>query len=108
MQDENTTTDRLEALRVQFIERCRNDIAALEPMTRRDASIQAARTELAGIAHRLAGSGGTFGYPEVSAAAAQLEARLDPESPPDHPGLSAALAQLLGELRRIAGPGSLA
>jgi HPt (histidine-containing phosphotransfer) domain-containing protein len=54
-----------EALRARFAERCRNDLAALESSP--------SQTELRALAHGLAGAGGTFGHPEISAAAAAIE-----------------------------------
>lgn len=53
---------------------------------------------LLAAAHHLAGSGTTFGRPDVSAAAAELEALLQPwrerAGPPDEPAAAAIAASL--------------
>ena len=62
-------TDPLEALRAQFIDRCRADRERLSAPEADDA-------ERAMIIHRLAGAAGAFGYPELSAVAADLDVRI--------------------------------
>ena len=62
-------TDPLEALRAQFIDRCRADRERL-------AAPEADDAERAMIIHRLAGAAGAFGYPELSAVAADLDVRI--------------------------------
>ena len=62
-------TDPLEALRAQFIDRCRDDRQRL-------AAPEADDAERAMIIHRLAGAAGAFGYPELSAVAADLDVRI--------------------------------
>lgn len=61
-------TDPLSALRAQFIDRCRADLAGLETLPSDDA-------EAALIVHRLAGAAGAFGFPEVSRIAAEIDLR---------------------------------
>lgn len=100
---EDETKDRLEALRLQFVDRCRKELIVIETFAHCDGLEPADRDDLTGIAHRLAGSGGTFGYPELSAAATQLEILLDPNATPADTDLSAALTRLIRELRGITG-----
>lgn len=61
-------TDPLESLRGLFAERCRADLARLRATPDED--------ELTVTIHRLAGSAGSFGYPEVSRIAADLDVRI--------------------------------
>lgn len=83
-------SDVFEALREKFRERCARELARLsEP----DLAVE----ELRVLAHGLAGAGGTFGFPEVSAAAADLEEALD-----RGPATEAARARLADALRALA------
>ena len=59
-------TDPLERLQRQFIARCRAELEQLRTLAADD-------PELGLIAHRLAGAAGSFGYPEVSEAAAVVD-----------------------------------
>lgn len=61
-------TDPLEQLRALFVDRCRSDLERLARVPPDD-------PEVGAIAHRLAGSGGSFGYPEISEAAAVVDDR---------------------------------
>jgi HPt (histidine-containing phosphotransfer) domain-containing protein len=61
-------TDPIEALRTLFEERCRADLARLKAAP--------GEQELVVIVHNLAGSAGSFGFPEISAIAGDLDARL--------------------------------
>lgn len=61
-------TDFLEALRAQFIDRCRADLARLETLPDGD-------DEVTLIVHRLAGAAGSFGFPEVSRIAGEIDLR---------------------------------
>lgn len=61
-------TDPLEQLRALFVDRCRSDMERLGRLSPDD-------PEVGVIAHRLAGSGGSFGYPEISEAAAAVDER---------------------------------
>ncbi|WP_419895842.1 diguanylate cyclase [Roseomonas sp. USHLN139] len=73
--------DALRRLRAEGVQRLGERVRALEAgwsalQARRppwDAAAQAAVGELAASVHRLAGAGGTFGFPALSAAAAPLE-----------------------------------
>ena len=59
-------TGPLEALRAQFIDRCRTDLARLEALPEDD-------DEVTSIVHRLAGAAGSFGFPQVSRIAAEID-----------------------------------
>jgi len=59
-------TDPLERLRVLFVERCRTDLEQLR-------GLGSDHPDMGGIVHRLAGSAGSFGYPEISKAAAVID-----------------------------------
>jgi len=59
-------TDPLEALRAQFIDRCRTDLARLKALPEHD-------DEVTSIVHRLAGAAGSFGFPQVSRIAAEID-----------------------------------
>lgn len=61
-------TDPLQALRLLFIERCRTDLARLKAPSGED--------ELALTIHRLSGSAGSFGFPEISVLAADIDVRI--------------------------------
>jgi HPt (histidine-containing phosphotransfer) domain-containing protein len=98
-----------------FRQRCRRDAARLArlrdqieatPADRLDAVL----ADLEGVAHGLYGAGGTFGFDDVSAAAAELEAlaeSLRADGCRDWPNQRALVVQLtlkllqtLGDLRR--------
>jgi len=68
-------TDPLEQLRALFVDRCRSDLERLTRLSPDD-------PEIGAIAHRLAGSGGSFGYPEISEAAAVVDDRARHGPPP--------------------------
>ena len=61
-------TDPLELLRARFIDRCRSDLEQLR-------GLAPDHPDVGPIAHRLAGSAGSFGYPEISEAAAVVDNR---------------------------------
>ncbi len=61
-------TDALALLQRQFLERCRSDLAALEAL-----ASEPLHPEVVHLVHRLAGTAGSFGYSEISAAAARYE-----------------------------------
>ena len=61
-------TDPLEGLRLQFLARCRTELEQLR-------ALSPDHPDLGLIAHRLAGSAGSFGYPEVSEVAAVVDDR---------------------------------
>lgn len=64
--------DRYEGLREQFRARCASDADQLEAKFGDPGEAEAIEMLL----HRLAGAGATFGYPEVSTRAKQLENRM--------------------------------
>ena len=61
-------TDPLELLRARFIDRCRSDLEQLR-------GLAPDHPDVGPIAHRLAGSAGSFGYPEISEVAAEVDDR---------------------------------
>lgn len=63
-----------ESIRARFIERCGGDLQKLREV--RDMSSGTADDTLVRTVHGLAGAGGTFGFPEVSRKAGQLETLL--------------------------------
>ena len=75
------TQDPFARLRARFVERCREDRAALAAL-REDAGAalfargSASRARVIEIAHRIAGGGGTFGYAALSEAAYRLDTSL--------------------------------
>ncbi|MCR5872905.1 Hpt domain-containing protein [Phenylobacterium sp. J426] len=86
-----TQTDRpdpLAALRARFLARAADDLAWIR------ATGGAPQDELLARAHKLAGSGGVFGYGGVSAAAAALEDELREGRPADMTALISALEAL--------------
>lgn len=68
--------DRMAQLRARFIVRAREDRNAL-----REGGGAGDRARLREIAHSLAGNGGIFGFPEISAAASAIEDALDEDAP---------------------------
>jgi HPt (histidine-containing phosphotransfer) domain-containing protein len=70
--------DPLDKIRKRFTERCRGDLDRLRELRasgvyRDDAE---AISVLAGIAHSLAGAGGTLGFPQISSRAFEVESML--------------------------------
>lgn len=63
--------DALALLRRQFLERCRRDLAELEAL-----ASEPSHPEVVRLVHRLAGTAGSFGFPEISEAAARYEAEV--------------------------------
>ena len=93
--------DRLATLRTRFVVRAAEDrqiLAELEPPFSR-----AAREQVRLLAHRLAGAAGTFGYPEASEAAFELEEVC--ETGRDDLALRAALDKLDAALAGVLPPG---
>ena len=81
------------ALRALFVERCRADLAGLRGL--RDCG------DVAGvgvIVHRLAGAAGSFGFPDISAAALAADQRIR-DSGEIPAGEIERLLELLAELR---------
>lgn len=82
--------DRLAALRARFVARCAEDREILAGFAA--PFPPAAREAMRGIAHRLAGAAGTFGFPAASEAALRLEEACEAECD------DAALVGALGEM----------
>lgn len=61
--------DALAILREQFLERCRSDFVQLS-------RCRADSEAFASLVHRLAGAAGSFGFPQVSAAAGVVDLRI--------------------------------
>lgn len=88
-------TDPMEAFRARFRDRCAVELAALEQLMNDGAR---SGDELRRIAHGLSGSGGTFGFPRVSDAAAVIDDALI-----DRPATDTELERLIAALRDILG-----
>lgn len=95
-------------LRADYAEQLPGTVVQMEDLWRRlvAAEIPSAKlTELARMAHSIAGSGATFGLPNVSRTARELEMFLDPFAGGEQLPASAAQAtvtQLLAALRHAA------
>lgn len=84
-------TDPMEAFKARFRERCAVDLAALETLFRDGVR---SGGDLRRLAHGLAGSGGTFGFPAVSTAAAAVDDALAEDRPATDDQLAALIAVL--------------
>ena len=62
--------DVLAALRERFLDRCVGDLARLDDLAARGALDV---DEMQNLVHSLAGAAGTFGFPEISAAAGECD-----------------------------------
>lgn len=98
-------TERFELLRAElhrrFVERTAMNATTLAELTLRfdhHTLGPAAREQLRWIAHNLAGAAGTFGYPNISATAAELEDRL---LSPGQPDVGQSCRTLMGQLRLV-------
>lgn len=87
-------TDPLEALRAQFIDRCRTDLAKLETLPEDD-------DEVPPIVHRLAGAAGSFGFPQVSRIAAEIDLRTRNGTEPSPRELDDLKASLRDAIKQI-------
>lgn len=89
---------KLAVFRLRFLERCRDDLSALESIGIADLS---RREELVALAHRISGSAGIFGEASLGERAFILESLLlsEPEAGSDRVG--AAHEVLLAMLREI-------
>lgn len=85
-------SDPLSRLRADFLERCRDDRRRLAASSLDDEGI-------ASITHRLAGAAGSFGFPELSEAAAAVEHSIRSGEQP----ATAQVDALMRELGRVAG-----
>ncbi|MFN3817068.1 Hpt domain-containing protein [Brevundimonas sp.] len=73
-------TDMLAALKARFLERCAGDLDRLERLMASDAL---GSDEMRFLAHSLSGAAGTFGFPEISAAAAVADEAFADGGAPD-------------------------
>jgi HPt (histidine-containing phosphotransfer) domain-containing protein len=69
------TTRPTDAFRQHFLDRCRQQLAELCTLAQ-DQGRPQVRDRLTALAHTLAGSAGTFGYPDISRHASALETGL--------------------------------
>jgi Hpt domain. len=88
MTSSDSSANPLMALRQRFLARAADDLAWIR------GSGGAPADELLARAHKLAGSGGVFGHPEVTEAAAAVEDALRAGETPDLAALTAALEVL--------------
>ncbi|MDZ4113705.1 MAG: Hpt domain-containing protein [Brevundimonas sp.] len=85
-------TDPIAALRSLFVERCRTDLDELgRLLERRDVA------GVGDIVHRIAGAAGSFGFPEISAAALVVDQQIRN----NEEAREADLEQLLGLLAEL-------
>ena len=89
-----STSDRLEELRQRFRGRALIHAVELEQALR-----AGDKARLLEIAHRLSGSGGTFGYPAISRIAETVERAAESMAPA--PELARVLQSLLDAIRQM-------
>ena len=63
-------TDVLAGLKARFLDRCVGDLERLDRLLERSALDG---DEMQGLVHSLAGAAGTFGFPDISAAAGECD-----------------------------------
>ena len=68
--------DPLARLRERFLARCRDHLAVLKAAASSGRAVCGADDDLLKVVHSLAGAGGTFGFPEISARAFAVESLL--------------------------------
>ena len=78
MDDESEYERRFEQLRKAYVERNRLRIERATAWVEQARHDKAVVRKLHKMAHELAGSGTTYGFPEISGHAASLERRLEP------------------------------
>lgn len=102
----NIPEDPFTKVRARFLERTSEQLATLKAIASNDQSFRASIGDgaLLKTAHSLAGAGGIFGYPEISAAASGLEGQLIERSAEDVGNARRALDELIRELERCLGP----
>lgn len=96
----------MDELKSWYLEQLRSQLDALESARtalRRDAP--GVGDMVRGIAHTLRGSGGTYGYPEITDAAATLEDAPDRQLPVALDGLIDVLDRIVDSRKEAAGPG---
>lgn len=100
--------DALAKLRADYAAQLPGTVAQMEQLWQGLAAAEippAKLTELARMAHSMAGSGATFGFPNVSRTARELEMFLDPFAGGEQlpaPAAQERVAQLLAALRHAA------
>lgn len=97
-------SDPLDHIRKRFVERCRGDLDRLRELRASGAYRDDAGTisVLVGIAHSLAGTGGTLGFPEISNRAFEVESMLIEGQVDDR--TTAALDRLILALEAVSLP----
>ncbi|WP_315927847.1 Hpt domain-containing protein [Mesorhizobium sp. SP-1A] len=96
-----TTPDEAFALlRDRFLMRCRDQLAALKAIADGGGPLSSSTdsSDLLKIAHSLAGAGGTFGFPDISARASDLETLLIADHDADAGAVWHALQALILEI----------
>ena len=94
------TSDPLDQIRRRFLERCGGDLHRLKELRSTGAwDNPAGISAMTGIAHSLAGAGGTLGFPEISSRAFEVESILLEENFDGR--AAAALDQLIQTLEAV-------
>jgi HPt (histidine-containing phosphotransfer) domain-containing protein len=105
--DENDVRLRMTQLRGRFLQRARTETAFLHELIERAPSAEAATIDqVEYLAHRIHGSGMTFGFPEVGKCAAEIEHSIEKfklRTPSTEAAMEPELRQCLLEcVRRLA------
>ncbi|QEN85352.1 Hpt domain-containing protein [Labrys sp. KNU-23] len=91
-------------LRLRFVDRARDQLDALRTLAKDLAtSTREDHADLVRIAHSLSGASGTFGFPEVSRCAFELETALTTPDGADPAAIRRHLAVLITELEAALG-----
>jgi chemotaxis protein histidine kinase CheA len=92
---------RLAELAAKFVGRSRDDVAAMrDALTRLSSGDGGALAQIRHYAHRMAGTGATLGFEQVSEGAARIEKLVDAAAPGSVPG-EFVLAQLTGAVEGL-------
>ncbi|MFN4297713.1 MAG: Hpt domain-containing protein [Brevundimonas sp.] len=92
--------DVLAGLRVRFLDRCVGDLERLDDLAARgDLDVD----EMRDLVHSLAGAAGTFGFPEISAAAGECDDAFAQDGAPDLAGVKRLAAAIRTALAKRAG-----
>lgn len=83
--------DVLAGLRVRFLDRCVGDLQRLEDLLARGALDV---DEMQDLVHSLAGAAGTFGFPDISAAAGECDDAFAKGEAPDRAGVERLTAAI--------------
>lgn len=94
------TEDPFRPLRRQYLQNARARMAELDGLERALNGDAAALAQIRRLAHQLRGSGGFYGYPRITEAAAALET-LIAETPAGQPPPPDALRTAAARLRRV-------